>query len=81
MGAFSACQKSPLDIFDKLLSKLQNKIKVILILQFLSPAGGLLNAKGAQGRPFHTFPAEFPCVFFLFSFGNKPYRYCPGVIP
>ena len=25
----------------------------------LSPAGGLLNANGAQGRPFHTFPAVF----------------------
>ena len=34
MPSPSACQKSPLDIFDKLLSKLQNKIKVILILHF-----------------------------------------------
>ena len=33
------------------------------IRHFDSPAGGLLNAKGAQGRPFHTFPAKFLCIF------------------
>ena len=33
------------------------------IRHFDSPAGGLLNAKGAQGRPFHTFPAKFLRIF------------------
>ena len=32
------------------------------IRHFDSPAGGLLNAQGAQGRPLHTSPAKFLCI-------------------
>ena len=32
-------------------------------VHFAPPAGGLLNAQGAQGRPLHTSPAKFLCIF------------------
>ena len=33
------------------------------VVHFVSPAGGLLNAQGAQGRPLHISPATFLCIF------------------
>ena len=49
------------------------------IRHFDSPAGGLLNAKGAQGRPFHTFPAKFLCIFLgCCYFATVPYERIGG---
>ena len=42
---------------------LQNMPKASCFRHIMSPAGGLLNVKGAQGRPFHSFPAEFDCDY------------------
>ena len=50
----------------------QNMQEEQIFLHILSPAGGLLNAKGAQGRPLHTSPAKFPritCSFFFYATG------------
>ena len=33
------------------------------VVHFVSPAGGLLNAQGAQGRPLHISRATFLCIF------------------
>ena len=50
-------------------------------VHFAPPAGGLLNAQGAQGRPLHTSPAKFLCIFLSCCyFETTCFLCCAGVV-
>ena len=90
-SAVHLVKKVPLGFFAKLLSELQNRILLYLILQFCRCGGGL-DAKGHPdgflsrfsslrsfwlGSFFDSLPGESPCPLFFVCFNRTRLRYAP----